>query len=126
MTLRSARVLVAVAAAAVLAATAAPATAHSALQRSDPAGGDRLEAAPAEIVLVFSEPPDPQLSRVDVLEDDGQPVGHDGVVADADDAATVRVALPPLDDGLYTVSWQALSAVDGHVTRGRSRSPSEP
>jgi copper transport protein len=117
VTLRSARVLVAVAAAAVLAATAAPATAHSALQRSDPADGDRLEAAPAEIVLVFSEPPDPQLSRVDVLEGDGQPVGHDGVVAD-DDGATVRVALPPLDDGLYTVSWQALSAVDGHVTRG--------
>ena len=31
----------------------------------------------------------------------------------------VRVALPPLDPGPYTVSYQVVSAVDGHATIGR-------
>lgn len=107
-----------VVAASALMALAVSAAAHSALLRSEPADGARLEQAPGEVVLVFSEAPDPELSRVTVFDASGQQVDHEPPAADADDAMTLRVALPPLDDGVYSVSWQALSSVDGHVTTG--------
>jgi copper transport protein len=119
MTRRHARIGWAVAAAAsTLVALAVSAAAHSALLRSDPADGARLEQAPGEVVLVFSEEPDPELSRVAVFDASGQQIDHERPAADDDDAAMLRVPLPPLDDGVYTVSWQALSSVDGHVTTG--------
>lgn len=105
-------------AASALVALAASAAAHSALLRSEPADGARLEESPAEVVLVFSEAPDPELSRVTVFDASGQQVDHEPPAADANDATTLRVALPALDDGVYSVSWQALSSVDGHVTTG--------
>jgi copper transport protein len=119
MTRRHAQIgwAVAVAASAVM-AFAVSAAAHSALLRSEPADGARLERAPQEVVLVFSERPDPDLSRVTVFDGTGQEVDHELPSADAEDAATLRVSLPSLDDGVYTVSWQALSSVDGHVTTG--------
>ena len=107
-----------VVAASALLALAVSATAHSALLRTEPADGARLEESPAEVVLVFSEAPDPELSRVTVFDASGQQVDHQPPAADANDATTLRVALPALDDGVYSVSWQALSSVDGHVTAG--------
>lgn len=91
---------------------------HSALQRSEPAAGATLESAPAEVVLVFSERPDPTLSRVRVLDEDGEPLPDVEARPADDDDATLHVALPALPDGVYTVNWQALSAVDGHITTG--------
>ena len=99
-------------------AAPAAAAAHSALLRSDPADGARLDEAPAEVVLEFSEPPDPDLSQVSVFDASGDPVDVGELTLNTDDASIVRLGLPPLDDGVYTVSWQALSAVDGHVTSG--------
>jgi copper transport protein len=94
------------------------AAAHSALQRSQPEAGASLDAAPSEIVLVFSERPDPGLSRVELLDDEGTPLeGLETHPAD-DDPETLLTALPDLPEGAYTVNWQALSAVDGHVTTG--------
>jgi copper transport protein len=94
------------------------AAAHSALQRSQPEAGASLDAAPSEIVLVFSERPDPGLSRVELLDDEGAPLkGLETHPAD-DDAETLITSLPHLPEGVYTVNWQALSAVDGHVTTG--------
>src|SRR4051794_41975533 len=51
---------------AVLAASlawAAPAFGHAAYVGSDPAPGERLEAAPARVVLVFTEPLNGRLAR---------------------------------------------------------------
>lgn len=108
----------AAAAVAVSATVVASAAAHSALLRSDPADGAVLGAAPPEIVLEFSEAPDPDLSRVEVLDQTGQQVEHDDAVPDAGDGAVMRVPVSGLEDGVYTVSWRALSSVDGHVTTG--------
>jgi copper transport protein len=105
-----------VAAVALMAPVAA--AAHSALVRSDPADGAVLEQSPDEVVLKFSEPPDPDLSRVGLFDGDGEPVDHGQLTADTADASVLRVSVPQLDDGVYTVSWQALSAVDGHLTTG--------
>jgi methionine-rich copper-binding protein CopC len=56
MTRRHARIGCAVAvAASALVALAASAAAHSALLRSEPTDGARLEHAPGEVVLTFSE-----------------------------------------------------------------------
>jgi copper transport protein len=105
-----------VAAVALMAPVAA--AAHSALLRSDPADGAVMEQSPDEVVLEFSEPPDQDLSRVGLFDGDGEPVDHGQLTADSDDASVLRVSVPQLDDGVYTVSWQALSAVDGHLTTG--------
>src|SRR5690606_1667297 len=81
----------AAAAVAVSATVVASAAAHSALLRSDPADGAVLDAGPPEIILEFSEAPDPDLSRVEVLDQTGQQVEHDDAVPDAGDGAVMRV-----------------------------------
>ncbi len=105
-------------AAAVTLTVASVAGAHSALLSSDPADGARLDVAPDAVVLEFSEPPDPDLSTVDVLDSAGERVDVGDITPSADDASVVRLDLPPLDDGVFTVNWSALSTVDGHATTG--------
>lgn len=117
MTGRSVGALCAVIAAVVGVATAAPAAAHSALLSSDPDEDEVVEAAPDQVTLVFTEPPDPELSGVDVFDRTGEALDTGEIVPD-DEGTTIAVDLPPLDDGVYTVSWQALSSVDGHLTTG--------
>ena len=108
-----------VVAAIALVAPAATTAAHSALVRSDPTDGQVLDAPPATVVLEFSEAPDPQLSKVAVYDRDGEQVDdNDELQIDPNDARIVMVELPDLDEGVFTVSWQALSSVDGHVTSG--------
>ena len=91
--------------------------AHAALERSDPAEGALLESAPAVITLTFTEPPDPELSDVEVLDASGASVAISGVVRGAGNV--LRVMLPErLPDGVYTVAWRAVSEVDSHLTAG--------
>lgn len=95
-----------------------PAAAHSFLVSTAPAQGDRLAAAPDAIVLDFSERVDRSTVeiRLDTAGGDRLALGS---VALAEDGLVVRVPLPEaLDDGIYVVGWQALSAVDGHGTFG--------
>ena len=69
--------------------------------------------------MTFTEPPDPKLSLVHVLDVNGMPVeaGTVGQVPGHDDE--LRVALPAdLPDGVYTVSWRVVSEADGHATAG--------
>jgi copper transport protein len=107
-----------VVAAVALVAPAATTAAHSALIRSDPTDGQILDTAPAEVVLEFSEAPDPGLSKVAVYDRDGEQIDHGELEIEPSDARIVMVMLPDLDEGVFTVSWQALSSVDGHVTTG--------
>src|SRR4029077_4513143 len=66
-----------------------------------------------------SEPPDPSLSIVHVLDVNAEPVEAgpgEGVPGHADH---LRIKLPPsLPDGVYTVSWRVVSEADGHATAG--------
>jgi copper transport protein len=96
----------------------AQASAHSALLSSDPVSGAFLDAAPSEIVLTFSEPPDPSLSAIDVLDEHGEAVAAQGLRAMSDDPSSLILPVGSLADGVYTVTWKALSAVDGHLTEG--------
>jgi copper transport protein len=111
--------LVAVLALAGVGVLASPADAHALLERSYPAAGTSLPRAPDVMLLYFTEAPEPSLSPVSLLDSSGQTVpgvGKPTVVPG--NARELRVGLPPLADGVYTVSWRTVSKVDGHVTGG--------
>ncbi len=100
----------------VLAGWAGTAGAHASLASSDPADGAVLETAPTAIVLTFTEPVDPVEGSIRLLAGNGTPID----VGDADQSlgdATMRVAVPALDDGTYAVGWSAVSA-DSHPISG--------
>jgi copper transport protein len=100
------------------AAVAVPAAAHAALEASDPANGALLDEAPTEILLTFTERPDLSLSTIGVVDRSGAevPTGPVERVRGQEDA--IRVTLRDLPDGVYTVAWRTVSAVDGHFTSG--------
>jgi copper transport protein len=105
---------------ALLAATAGPAavSAHALLRSSDPAAGATLGAAPTSVLLTFGETPDPKLTSVQVLDRDGANHAESPLEAVSDPADSIRVPLGGLPDGVYTVTWRTVSAVDGHVSVG--------
>ncbi len=111
-------VLVLVGAALVVLVASPSAWAHALLRRSDPASGALLQKAPPRVLLTFTEPPDPSLSVVHVLDESGRDVeqGPERPVAGA--PLELQVGLPALPDGVYTVTWRTVSETDGHVTGG--------
>jgi copper transport protein len=118
MTLRRV-VLAAVLALAGAGVWASPASAHALLERSVPAAGASLPRAPHQLLLFFTEAPEPGLSTVGLLDSAGQTVAGVGKLTPVPgNAAELRVALPRLADGVYTVNWRTVSKVDGHVTGG--------
>src|SRR5205807_9606940 len=83
----------------------------------DPAAGATVDRAPHQILLFFTEPPDPALSSVTVLDSTGQVVETVGTAESvAGQPDELRVPVTSLPDGVYTVNWRTVSKVDGHVT----------
>ena len=112
---RAALVVMLTVAALLLSAPAAQA--HANLGSSEPADGAILATAPERVTLTFTEPPDPQLSSVEVLDAAGDQVQQGSAQPVPGDDLSLRVGLPPdLPDGVYTVSWVAVSETDGHAT----------
>lgn len=96
-----------------------PISAHAVPEISTPRPNQLLETSPAEIRIKFNEPIVPSLSRIDVLTQAGQSVETDSSQAIDDENRILAANLQrPLTDGVYLVSWQVLSAVDGHTTNG--------
>ncbi|MFF4314622.1 copper resistance protein CopC [Streptomyces sp. NPDC001507] len=104
--------------AALLLASAAPASAHAALRGSDPADGAVLKSSPASVTLTFTEAVgllddsfrvyDPTNHRVDTSE-----AGHGQAGSD-----TARITFPKkLGTGTFTVAWRVVSA-DSHPVSG--------
>ena len=92
--------------------------AHAELVRSVPESDAVLAQAPDRIELFFSEAVDPNFTVIQVLNSSAAPVDKHDTRLDPADPTHVTVSLPALPDGVYTVSWRALSAADGHVTSG--------
>ena len=98
---------------------AGPAAAHANLLRSDPTASALLDQAPPAVTMTFSEPPDPSLSIVHVLDVNAAPVEAGPVEAVPGHGDQLRIPLPAsLPDGVYTVSWRVVSEADGHATAG--------
>src|SRR5215207_10217144 len=108
--------LVPLAALAVL-AFAAPAFGHAAFVGSEPAPGQRLEASPSRITLVFTEPLNGRLARVAVRPAAGGPELPMRVRVD-DRRRLVAVPARRLERGAYAVRWHTVSTEDGHALEG--------
>ncbi len=92
--------------------------AHARLTASDPAKGATLGTAPSRVTLTFTETPDVRLTSIKVLDSAGTNHATGPVAAVPGDELSVAVPLDALPDGGYTVSWRAVSAVDGHISAG--------
>jgi len=95
-----------------------PAAAHASLLQSLPEANATLDRPPAQIELYFSEPIEPGFSTVEVLDGTGNRVDGDDTQVDPLDPTRMTTTLRSMPDGVYTVSWRALSSVDSHVTAG--------
>jgi copper transport protein len=94
------------------------ASAHSLVRVSDPPDGATLAKPPSTIVVTFTEIPDPKLSEMTILDISGVQVAGGRMSPVPGDPATVTFALPHLEDGVYTVGWRTVSAIDGHAATG--------
>jgi len=78
-------------------------------------------AIPSELVLSFSERPDPQTSYIRVLNSQNDRIDNDDFTISSSNPRQATVTLDETkleQDGVYTVSWRALSLDDGHIAQG--------
>lgn len=103
---------------AALAASWAPAaSAHAILEQTSPAQDERLAESPAAVELLFNERLDGGSSaKLSVLSDDSKVVAS-GKPERTSQGKGIRLALPKLGEGYYTVSYSVISA-DGHPVQG--------
>src|SRR5262245_27838029 len=111
------RVLKVTAAAAVLCLWTAAAFAHAHLVRATPTQDTTVKDAPAEVALKFSEKLEAAFTTAVVRDAGGKQVDKADSHVDKADRTTVRVSLPPLDPGVYTVEWRVMSS-DTHKVNG--------
>jgi len=95
----------------------ATAFAHAHLVRATPAEGDTVRDTPAEVVLKFNEKLEPAFSSAAVRDAAGKQVDKADAHVDKADHTTLRVSLPSLERGVYTVEWRVMSA-DTHKVDG--------
>ena len=96
----------------------APAAAHANLASSDPPANSELETAPNRVIIWFTEPVEPALSDIRVLDSAGKQVDKGHSVVDDLNPLAMSVGLGDVPDGTYTVAWKNVSTVDGHRVRG--------
>jgi len=89
--------------------------AHAHLKDSSPADGSRLAAAPAALVLHFSEAA--RLTALTLEKPDG---ASEKLPRPPAAQLRINVPLPSLAPGAYVVHFRALTA-DGHVAPGEIR-----
>ncbi len=92
--------------------------AHALLVRSNPAANAVLEVPPVQVEIFFSEPLEENLSSIKVFDSNGVSVDVGDVRVDPVDPTRLTVSLHSLNDGVYTVTWKAVSSIDGHQTVG--------
>jgi len=83
-----------------------------------PAASSVLASAPTEIQIHFSERVEPRVSSITVLAPDGSRADLSNSAADPADPRVYRVGLKDVGAGTYTVSWEVISADDGHFAKG--------
>ncbi len=92
--------------------------AHANLVEASPAPNSVLDEAPSQIVIWFTEPIEPNLSEIRVLDATGARVDKGSTSFDPKGPTVMSVGLGPVPDGTYTVAWKNVSTIDGHRVRG--------
>jgi copper transport protein len=97
--------------------SAGRADAHAFAVTSNPSPGARLQVAPAEVSLEFTEPvgPGAQVRFRVLARTKEMPLRS---VQQQGSSRRVVVAMPVDISGVYVIDWQVASADDGHVTTG--------
>ncbi len=100
-------------------AGAAPAWAHAQLLGTTPANGTRLDTAPAEVRLRFTERVHPVPSGLSLLDASGKTLfsGTPSAAATGGPTELVWSVGETLPDGVYVVVWRVVSA-DSHPIHG--------
>ena len=93
-------------------------SAHANLVSSEPAANSELQEAPDRIIARFTEPIEPSLSHIQVLDGSGQRVDLDNSEVDDLNPLVMSVGVADIPDGTYTIAWNNVSTVDGHRVRG--------
>src|SRR5437868_12768164 len=101
---------------AVLVGAVPAASAHAVLLRTDPSPQTTVKKAPTAVKLDFSEPVEVSFGAVRVFDVDATRVDT-GTISRASGNREVSVAVRPLNEGTYTVTWRVVSA-DGHPVHG--------
>lgn len=110
-------IALALAALAMLLGMTSEAGAHALLEHASPEVGSTVHGSPSEVRLWFTEALEPAFCTVRVLDRNGMQVDKGDTEMDAKDHTLLRVSLPPLPAGTYTVVWRVLS-IDTHVSEG--------
>jgi methionine-rich copper-binding protein CopC len=91
-------------------------SAHTHMEKSSPAKGAQLTAAPKSVELWFSSKVAAEWSTIKVTDSGGKQVDK-GEVSSGDDPDHLSVDLQALPAGHYDVHWNAISG-DGHRVKG--------
>jgi methionine-rich copper-binding protein CopC len=100
-----------------VAAISGPARAHAYLLSADPPPGASLLESPQTVQFSFSEEIDPRWSTFALYDAQGQLLRELNFIT-KEDGLDVAISLEPLPQGVYTIAWKVLSAIDGHITKG--------
>ncbi len=106
---------------ALLLSAPAPAAAHAALIRTEPAPGSALALFPEALRLTFTEAVDPTLSSAVLLSEDGTAVTLGALATDPADQHVMTIAVADSTTpapGIFTLVWGAFSAEDDHASSG--------
>lgn len=94
------------------------ASAHAVLERSLPVQNQQLSAPPELVEAWYSESLERSLTKLQVLDTEGTPV-HTGDTIFSGDPTYAAIAVPAsLGPGIYTLSYENVSSVDGHTWAG--------
>ena len=102
-------------------APAVPVEAHAFLVRAEPRVGSKVNKAPTEVRVQFSETVQAAVSSIKVFDVSGRQVDRKDTHSDRANRAALCVSLiSTLTPGAYKVVWRVTSA-DTHVTSGDFR-----
>jgi copper transport protein len=104
---------------ALLALAPQVAWAHAELLRVTPSTSQTLAQSPQQVQLLFSEALDSQFSVVEAFDQTGARVDLGDSHVDPENDRLLTTSLKPaLPNGVYTVEWRSVSAVDVHPDEG--------
>lgn len=92
--------------------------AHATPITYEPEASSLLEKIPERIRIHFSEQVERGASGIIVYAPDGARIDNHDAVVDSEDAHLYSATIKGAGEGTYTVSWQVVSADDGHFTKG--------
>jgi len=100
--------------AAALSSTTMPVLAHAVLLKADPPRRAAVVKPPSEARLWFNEPLEPAYVSASVRNAAGSVLTDEPARLASDNPKQLKLPLPPLVPGKYTLQYRVLS-IDGHV-----------